>query len=143
MPEHVNGWLVAGGMLSGAAALFHLACIWGGASWYRMMGAGEKMARAVGRGAQLPHVITICITAVLLLWTAYAMSGAGLIVRLPMLRTVLVAVACIYLARAAAFPIMIRTMPDRSRAFLLNSSILVLVIGIVHAVGIATAWPSL
>lgn len=136
MTSGANDWLVAGGIASGAAALAHLLCIAGGASWYRAMGAGERMARQVEAGRLGPHLVTLAIATVLATWSAYALSGAGVIRPLPLLRPALVAITAVYLLRAAALPVMLRTMPDRSATFLVVSSAIVLAIGAVHAVGL-------
>ena len=94
-----NPWLVAGGVLSGAAAILHLAVIAGGPDWYRFFGAGEGMARMAERGMLQPTLITLGIAAILAVWAAYAFAGAGLIRRLPLMRTALVAISAVYLLR--------------------------------------------
>ena len=136
MSAGVNGWLLAGGVASAVASAAHLLCIAGGAAWYRAMGAGERMARAVERGDLAPHLVTLVIAAALAVWAAYALSGAGVVGRLPLLRPALIATTAIYLLRAAALPIMLRTMPDRTPTFLVASSAIVLAIGVVHAIGL-------
>jgi hypothetical protein len=134
----MNRWLIAAGVLDGAAALLHLGCIVGGPAWYRFFGAGDAMVAMAERGMVRPTLITLAIAAVLAIWSAYAFSGAGLLPRLPLLRPALVAIAAIFLARAAALPLLFRVMPDRSSAFLWTSSAIVLAIGIAHAIGLAT-----
>jgi hypothetical protein len=142
MHTQVN-WLLIGGILSAIAALAHLACIFGGASWYRFFGAGERMARLVERRSIKPTLITLGITGILAAWSAFALSGAGVIDRLPFLRPALIVITAVYLLRGAAFPIMVRMMPDRSMAFLGWSSIIVLAFGAVHAIGLIDRWPVL
>lgn len=139
-----RGWLTAAGALSLAAALLHLLTIVGGPAWYRFMGAGERMARQAEAHRAWPALVTLFIAAVLGTWAAYAFSGAGLLRPLPLLRVALVAITCVYLARGAVlvFPAALRR-PDLSPAFLFWSSAIVLAIGIVHAVGLARAWPHL
>ena len=66
-----------------------------------------------------------------------------MIQRLPLLQPILVAITAAYLARAAALPMMLRLLPDRSRHFLVVSSIIVLAIGAIHAVGLAAAWEAI
>ena len=134
----MNRWLIAAGVLDGAAALLHLGCIVGGPAWYRFFGAGDAMVAMAERGMMKPTLITLTIAAILAIWSAYAFSGAGLLPRLPLLRPVLVAIAAVFLARAAALPLLFRVMPDRSSAFLWTSSAIVLAIGVVHAIGLAT-----
>lgn len=135
-----SSWLIAAAALSGAAALLHLGCIVGGPDWYRFFGAGEGMARAAARGDLRPTLITLGIATVLAVWAAYAASGAGLIPRLPLLRTALVAITAIYLLRALAFVPLHFWRPQHSDAFAIWSSAIVLVYGVVHLVGLMRAW---
>ena len=136
-------WLTLGGMLSGMAALLHIGCILGGPDWYRFFGAGEPMALAAERGELFPHVITAGIAAMLALWAAYAFSGAGRMRRLPLIRTALIAISAICLARGLVlFPILLLR-PDQADSFTTWSSLIVLAYGVVHAVGTWRAWPAL
>lgn len=135
-----SDWLIAAAALSAAAALLHLACIFGGPDWYRFFGAGEGMARAAARGDSIPTLITLGITAVLAIWAAYAASGAGLIPRLPLLRAALVAITAIYLIRAVAFVPLHLWRPQHSDAFAIWSSAIVLIYGVVHLIGLLRAW---
>jgi hypothetical protein len=138
-----NGWLILAGSLSAAASLLHLGCILGGPSWYRFFGAGEKFARMAENGSIQPAIITVGIAGVLAVWAAYAFSGAGLIPRLPFLRLILVAITAVYLLRAAALPLMLGVVPGRSDAFMIWSSAVVLVFGLVHALGVWRGWSDL
>jgi hypothetical protein len=133
----VNRWLIAAGVLDGVAALLHLGCIFGGPAWYRFFGAGDAMVAMAERGMMKPTLITLAIAAILAIWAVFAFSGAGLLPRLPLLLPALIAIAAILLARAAALPLLFRV-PDRSPNFLWTSSAIVLAIGIVHAIGLAT-----
>lgn len=137
-------WLFAGGMLSLAAAAIHLAAIVGGGDRYRFFGAGEPIARAAERGSAVPGLLAAGIAALLSVWAAFAFSGAGYGRRLPLLRTALVLISAIYLARAIAgfVPGGLRR-PDLSAAFLFWSSLIVLLYGLVHAIGTWRAWPAL
>ncbi|HVR92037.1 MAG TPA: hypothetical protein VHG29_13230 [Novosphingobium sp.] len=136
--------LAIGALCSLAAALLHLAAITGGPAWYRALGAGEPMARAAERGSAMPALLTLGIALILCLWAGYAASGAGLVSRLPLLRTGLVAVTFIYLARGMVLfmPALLRR-PDLSPEFLRWSSLICLGIGAVHAVGLILTWPLL
>ena len=139
-----RAWLIAGGCLSLAASLLHLACVVGGPEWYRFFGAGEGIARAAERGSWTPALLTVGIAAVLAIWAAYAFAGAGLIRRLPLMRTALVAISAVYLLRGLVLfypPAFGRD--DLSAEFVLWSSLIVLGYGIVYAVGTWRAWPSL
>ena len=138
-----NKWLVAGGMLSAIAALLHIAIIFGGPDWYRFFGAGEAMARAAERGSWRPDLMAAGIAAILCLLSAYAFSGAGLIRRLPLLRTALVLIAAIYLARAVGALVLLLLGLEPLEPFIVWSSLIVLVYGLAYAVGTWKAWPEL
>lgn len=133
-------WLIAGGWLSVAAALLHIACLFGGPDWYRFLGAGEGMAHAAARGYWRPTLITLAIGTILLIWAAYAFSGAGWLPRLPLLRTGLVAISTVYLLRALVFIPLNMRLHSHSDGFALWSSAIVLVFGIAYAVGTLKAW---
>ena len=135
-------WLVAGGWLSLAAAILHLACIVGGPDWYRFFGAGEEMARAAARGSLVPPLLTFGIAALLTLWAAYAFSGAGKMRRLPLLRTALVVISAIYLLRSLAL-VPIALHPPAQTPFNIWSSLIVLGYGVAYAVGTWRVWPRL
>jgi hypothetical protein len=140
-----NNWLFAGGCLSAFAAALHIGCILGGPSWYRFFGAGESMARLAERGSPTPALYAFAIAAVLCIWSAYAFSGSGVLPRFPFLRPVLVAICAVYLLRGAALPALAAYAigPGRSTSFMVWSSVIVLIYGVVHAIGISTSWADL
>ncbi len=135
--------LLLGSVGSALAALLHLGCIAFGGSWYRALGAGEAMARMADAGHWRPTVMTLGIATVLFVWSFYALSAAGFGYRLPLLRTVLVGVTLVYLARGLAFWPLMKVFPDNSMTFWVISSGICLLLGSVHALGLAMAWPRL
>jgi hypothetical protein len=143
MPIENRRLLLVGGLVTGAAALLHLAIIGGGPSWYRFFGAGERMARLAARGAPAPAVLTAGIALVLAVWALYALSGAGVIrFRLPMLRPVLALIATVYLLRGVlGVPVvLVATGPYaqelRGRmAFTVLSSLVCVGLGVCYAAG--------
>jgi hypothetical protein len=126
--------------MNAAAAALHVGCIVFGAPWYRFFGAGERMAHMAAAGHWYPTLVTSGITAVLLVWSLYALSGAGAVVRLPYVRGVLCVVTGVYLLRGVAgIPLMF--MPTgRSAAFWLWSSSVCLALGALHGLGLRQAW---
>jgi hypothetical protein len=143
MDETPNAFLITGAALSALAALAHLGCIMFGAPWYRAMGAGEKMARMAMAGSWRPAIVTAFIAAVLATWSLYALSGAGVIPRLPLLRTALCLITGVYLLRGVAgFPLMFHPL-GRSTAFWLWSSAICLAIGLVYLAGLRQVWARL
>ncbi|MDP3801022.1 MAG: hypothetical protein U1C74_12850 [Phenylobacterium sp.] len=138
-----NPALVIGGLLSLAASLLHIGCILGGPAWYRFFGAGEGMATLAEQGSMTPTLVTLGIAAILAIWAAYAFSGAGLLPRLPLLRTGLVVISAVYLLRGLALIPALLINGGVVMPFVLWSSLIVLVYGVAHAVGTWTAWPTL
>ena len=138
-----NPALILGGWLSVAASLLHIGCIIGGPDWYRFFGAGEEMAVMAEQGSMTPTLLTLGIAAILAIWAAYAFSGAGLLPRLPLLRTGLVVISAIYLLRGLALIPALVLNGANVMPFILWSSLIVLVYGIAYAVGTWSAWPHL
>jgi len=80
-------------------AALHVVIIFVGARAYRYFGAGEPMARLDEQGSLVPAIVTAFLTLVFTVWAAYALSGAGLLRRLPLLRTGLIVIGVLYTAR--------------------------------------------
>jgi hypothetical protein len=125
------------------AALLHVGVIFGGPDWYRFFGAGEQMARMDAKGHWYPALLTAGIATVLAIWAAYALSAAGHLVRLPLLRTGLIVIAAIYLARGLLIIPVALYVPYPEGAFDYWSSAIVPGYGVVYATGLRRAWPFL
>jgi hypothetical protein len=131
-----NYFLIAGSGLSAIAALLHIGIIIKGARWYRLFGAGEQFAQAAEQGKAWPHAITLVIALVLFSWAAYALSGAGLLPMLPLLKPALYAITAIYLLRGLAlFPAYLFAR-SKVTPFILWSSIVCMLYGVVHLIGV-------
>ncbi|MES3024628.1 MAG: hypothetical protein V4857_23915 [Pseudomonadota bacterium] len=143
MHAQANPFLIAGAALSAIGAAMHLGCIFFGASWYRFFGAGEKMAQMAEAGSAYPAKVTLMVTLVLLSWSAYALSGAGLLPRLPLLRPALCAITAVYLLRGFAFYPLMKIIPGNSLTFWLWSAGICAVFGVVHLIGLKQAWSTL
>jgi putative oxidoreductase len=140
-------FLVFGGVLTGAASLLHVGIILGGPDWYRFFGAGERMARLAARGSAYPAAVTAGIAIVLGIWALYALSGAGVIRRLPFVRLALVLIAAVYLARGILGIPLVLVMDDpyanqlrAKMTFMVLSSAVCICLGICYAFGAARVW---
>ena len=140
MTNTANQFLVVAAALNALAALLHLGCIVFGAPWYRFMGAGEQMAQMAINGHWYPTVVTLVIAAVLAVWSLIALSGAGVILKLPLVRFALSVIAGIYLLRAVAFPALMPYFPGNSMSFWVVSSAICFVLGSVHLIGLRQVW---
>jgi hypothetical protein len=139
--------LIAGGWLTGAAALLHVGIILGGPAWYRFFGAGERMARLDARGSIVPALVTASIAAGLAVWALYAFSGAGMIRRLPLLRIALALIAAVFLARGIFGVPLVLWMDDpyskqlrAKMTFMTVSSAICVLLGACYAAGAARHW---
>lgn len=146
MSSTPNLWLLLGAVLSAVAGLLHLGIIVGGAAWYHFFGAGESMARMAEAGRWYPAVLTGGIALVLFVWSAYALAGAGWPIphsALPWPKTVLGLITTVYLLRGLVVLPMWLFAPAQVTPFMLWSSVVCGVFGVVHFVGLAQVWESL
>jgi hypothetical protein len=135
-----NKALMLAAICSGGAALLHVGCIVFGGDWYRFLGAGEHMAQMAEAGKIYPALVTALIAAVLSIWSLYALSGAGVVPKLPLLRLGLCLIAAIYLLRGIVFVPLMWFIPDNSLIFWLISSAVSFLFGTFYAVGIQQTW---
>lgn len=138
MTDH-NLPLIFAATLSLLAALAHLWCIHQGPAGYRLLGAGERMVRAAEKGRKFPTLITLFIAAVLTVWAAYALAGAGVIGPLPLLRPALCLITSVYLLRGILGPVILRNTGRTSR-FITVSSLICTGYGLVHLLGLVQVW---
>jgi hypothetical protein len=136
----MNNPLVFGGVLSILAALLHIVIIVGGPDWYRFFGAGETLATLAEQGSWIPVLAGFGIFVILFVWGLYAFSGAGVIKRLPFLKSALVLISIIYLVRGVAlFPVLI-VKPETVDGLITWSSVVSMTIGSAYAIGTNQVW---
>ena len=143
----MNRYLITAGILSALASLLHIGCIYFGASWYRFFGAGEHMAKLAEQGSLKPTMITAGIVIVLAIWSLFAFSAAGLIIKLPLMRLALITITAVYLLRGISGIFIaatsVPTAIGNSNEFWLWSSAICLTFGVVHLIGVKQQWASL
>jgi hypothetical protein len=139
----MNVMLIVAGTMSLIAAALHLGCIYFGASWYRLFGAGEHMALMAEQGSIKPTLITLSITLVLMTWSLYAFSAAGAIIKLPFIRVILMLITAIYIFRGVAGYFFMNTPLGRTPEFWIWSLSICLIIGLVHLIGLKQVWSTL
>ncbi|MFG0541975.1 hypothetical protein ACF8EA_17540 [Pseudomonas sp. YQ_5] len=142
MLEGTNPALLLAAALNAIIGVIHLAIISVGPRWYRLFGAGERMAGAAEKGRCYPALITAAIACVLLAWSAYALSAAGAIGRLPLLLPVICLITLVYLLRGLLGPVLLAG-TGRSQRFIVVSSLICLGFGVVHLVGLVQQWSML
>lgn len=143
MQTAYNTPLLIGAILSAIAAVMHLGIIVGGPAWYRFFGAGERFASAAAAGRWYPAVVTFGIAAILASWSGYALSGAGVIEPLPLLKVALVIITAVYCARGLVLVPLLVGARNKLTPFVVWSSIICLVYGFVHLLGLVQVWRAL
>ncbi|VFQ46798.1 hypothetical protein [Desulfoluna butyratoxydans] len=142
-----NPCLAVAGCCSVAIAALHTGIVIGGRDWYHFFGAGESMVAMAENGSWVPMGITTAIILVFLVFGLYAFSGAGYVRRLPFTRAALVMISCVYLTRGiGSIPVIVfvehpylEEMNTRI-VFVFVSSVLSLVIGVLHGIGTLALW---
>lgn len=142
MPSSDAPVLFIAAALTALAALLHLVVILQGPRGYQWCGAGDRIVAAARSGSGYPAAVTGVICVMLLAWAAYALSGAGLIGPLPLLRPVLVAISSLFLLRALLGPFVL-VGNGRSARFVWVSSAICLLYGLVYLVGLVQRWDAL
>ncbi len=130
------------GLLLGSA--LHLAVLVAGPEWIAFVGAPKNVVLSAEQGTWLAPISTISIAALLAICAAYALAGAGVISRLPLLRTVLVFVCVLFGLRGLVIiPLLMarrvnwRALPD---LFAVGSSLSILLISACIAVDLLAQW---
>jgi hypothetical protein len=137
-------WLTAASALCFAIALLHLAMIFMGPDAYRYFGA-PQLARAEARGYAYPDQMTVVLVLVFAAFGAYALSGAGRIRRLPLLRVALVLIGAVFTLRGLVLFVQLAQLasgtgaPPRNAVFSLVS----LITGVSFLAGTRLRWERL
>lgn len=136
--------LVIGAGLNFVIALIHVGIVVIGAPAYLYFGTTE-LARLAGQGSPVPATVTLILAGVFAIFAGYALAGAGLIHRLPLLRSGLLSIAGLYILRGLIVVLdLIRLVrgagyPFRQTVF----SAVALLIGLVYFLGTFQQWENL
>lgn len=94
--------LLLGCVASLLITLLHLVLVFR-PKWYLHFGADE-LVQLHEQGSRFTVLVTLGLALMFALWGAYALSGAGVIGQLPLLRAVLIAIGVIYILRSLMLP---------------------------------------
>ena len=138
-------YLKTAAICSFSIALLHVAVMIGGGEWYVIFGAGEEMARLDESGSWYPKIVTSLITVIFSIWGYYALSAAGMIKKLPFLRTVILSISGILILRGISGFVLPFT---SSHPFILQNSLLFWIItsvistllGLLFLLGLIGRW---
>ena len=141
-----NGLLLLAGSLSFAVAVLHIVIIFIGAPGYRYFGAGEAMADLAESESILPTLLTLFLASLFAVSGLYGFSGAGLIGRLPFLRTGLAIIAGVYTLRGVAVIPQVFLLMRSPQAIEMREvvfSLVSLIIGLVYLIATFMGWKDL
>lgn len=94
-------------------------------------------------GTWYAPVTTLAIAAVIFGWAIYAWSALGLVPRMPLLRTGLIAIAAVLIVRGLIIIPLIFVLPERLSMFFYWSSAICFLLGALYATGLIFSWPHL
>lgn len=114
-------YLKTAAICSFSIAFLHVAVMIGGGEWYVFFGAGQEMARLDESGSWYPKIVTSLIAIIFSIWGYYALSAAGMIKKLPFLRTVIFSISGILILRGISGLILPFT---STHPFILQNSLL-------------------
>jgi hypothetical protein len=134
-----NYLLALGGYFSLAFAALQVSGIWWSPEAIRRLGGPADLSV---KEPALYAFLCIAVAIIVVLFGLYALSGAGQIRRMPLLRTALITVTVIYLLRGLLvipqIPVVMRH-PGLLR-FLIFSSVISLAVGIVYGAGVVSLY---
>ena len=127
-------FLVIGGVIAAATAIWHWLCIIGGPSWFVFARAPQAVVESARQGTLFAPISTLLVGALFMSCTAYAFSGAGLIRKIPLLNPALISISILCILRGLYFmPYLLNSAkPD---IWLLVSSLVWLFCGICFLLG--------
>ncbi len=85
--------LISAGVITSTAAIWHLACILGGPSWFVFARAPQQVIDSAQQGTLLAPLSTIVVAAAMFACTIFAFSAAGIIRRVPLSTPALMTIA--------------------------------------------------
>ena len=92
--------LISAGIIAAAAAIWHLLCILGGPSWFAFARAPQQVIASAQQGTLLAPLSTLFVAGLMFTCSAFALSAAGLIRSLPLLKSALITITILCILRA-------------------------------------------
>lgn len=142
--KSTNIFLMIAGILSFGMAIFQVAISFV-PEWSAYFGAGDELVS----DPTLLLVAGLVVTMLFAIAGLYGLSGAGIIRRLPLLRTGIIVITLVYLYRGILFiPQLLATIgttpsPEPVPLQYLLSSLSFLIIGLFFLVGLAAGWTAI
>lgn len=107
-----RSWTALAAGISFVGAAIHVLALFGGASWYAFFHAPPQIVESAKAGTLLAPVSAIVIAVLMAMCGTYALSAGQYIVRLPLLKTGLLAIGALCLLRGLLLIPAILKRPD-------------------------------
>ncbi|WP_441004621.1 hypothetical protein [Pseudocolwellia agarivorans] len=91
--------LISAGVIASASAIWHLLCIFGGPSWFVFARAPQQIIESAQQGTMLAPISTVFVASLMFACTVFSFSAAGLIRKVPLLKSVLITIASLCMLR--------------------------------------------
>jgi len=85
--------LISAGIIASASAIWHLLCILGGPTWLAFARAPQQVIHSAQQGTLLAPVSTVVVASLMFACAVFAFSAAGLIRKVPLLKSALITIA--------------------------------------------------
>jgi hypothetical protein len=85
--------LISAGVIASASAIWHLLCIFGGPSWFAFARAPQQIIDSAQQGTMIAPIGTVIVSSLMFACSVFAFSAAGLIRRVPLLKSALITIA--------------------------------------------------
>ena len=92
--------LISAGVIASASAIWHLLCIVGGTSWFAFARAPQQIIDSAAQGTLLAPIGTVIVASLMFACTVFSFSAAGLIRKVPLLKSALITIAFLCTLRA-------------------------------------------
>ena len=91
--------LISAGVIASASAIWHLLCIFGGPSWFVFARAPQQIIESAQQGTMLAPISTVFVASLMFACTVFSFSAAGLIRKVPLLKSALITIASLCMLR--------------------------------------------
>jgi hypothetical protein len=93
-------FLISAGVIASASAIWHLLCIFGGPSWFAFARAPQQIIESAQQGTMLAPIGTIIVATLMFACSVFAFSAAGIIRKVPLLKSALLTISLLCILRA-------------------------------------------
>jgi putative oxidoreductase len=133
-------YLIAGGVITALISILHvILTLQPGLYGYFGPSQESGLAQMAVQGSSATTIATAALALIFAIWALYAFSGSGLIGRLPLLRTALIAIGVIYILRSLFLPSEINMVLNQGYPFrFVVFSTVSLVTGLLYLIGTLT-----